>query len=390
MLEVGVGQSHQSDTCKAVEEATQRAMMKLPDRTADLALVYATVDHVGTLDQELSNLQQTTGTQNLVGCSGLGILTGDGEREGESGVAVMTMASDSLQARPFYRDSLEGEDDAVGQEIANVVRRDNPALTVLLADGYKSRPDVLLDGLARAGHTGAVVGAAASEDGSHGRTYQFYQGQVISNSVVGFALSGGYETFVDITQGCQPIGEPMVITKAHENLIIEINDRPAFEAFNNLVGQAFQQDVRRALGSVFVGLSPDPQKMEIEPGHYLVRNIVGVDARKGILAIAQSVEAGQPIIFTLRDAQRAREDLRQMLERQLLRLEGRMPSVGLYFNCCARGNGLYGVPGIDTAYIKHVLGEVPIIGFFGNYELGPMAGGNHLLTYTGVLVLVTE
>ena len=79
-----------------------------------------------------------------------------------------------------------------------------------------------------------------------------------------------------------------------------------------------------------------------------------------------------------------------MLERQLARLEGKMPGVGLYFNCCARGNGLYGVPGIDTAYIKHVLGEVPIIGLFGNYELGPMAGGNHLLTYTGVLVLVSE
>ena len=33
---------------------------------------------------------------------------------------------------------------------------------------------------------------------------------------------------------------------------------------------------------------------------------------------------------------------------------------------------------------------VPVIGFFGNYELGPLAGNNHLLTYTGVLALITE
>ena len=104
-----------------------------------------------------------------------------------------------------------------------------PPLTVLLADGYKSRPDAMLDGMARAGHSGPVVGAASSENGSHGKTYQFYEDRVTSNSVVGFSLSGAFETVIDITQGCQPVGEPMAVTKAHENLIFEIDHRPAFE-----------------------------------------------------------------------------------------------------------------------------------------------------------------
>ena len=194
--------------------------------------------------------------------------------------------------------------------------RTGPALTVLLADGYRSRPDALLDGMARAGHSGALVGAAASENGSHGRTYQFYGDQVTSNSVVGFALSGGFETVIDITQGCQPVGDPMIITKADENLIFEIDGRPAFEVFVELIGKPFQQDLRRALAFVFAGLPPDPQQTEIEPGQYLVRNIIGLDAQRGIVAVAQPVEAGQPLIFTLRDGQRAREDLGQMLARQ--------------------------------------------------------------------------
>ena len=365
-------------------------MESLPDGNADLALVYATVDHAGALEQELAALHQMTGTRNIVGCSGLGILTDGGEIEGESGVAVMALASDTVRARPFYRDSLKGNDAAAGQDIAKAVEPDHPSLTVLLADGYKSRPDAMLDGMARAGHSGPVVGAAASENGSHGKTYQFYEDRVTSNSVVGFALSGAFETLTDITQGCQPVGEPMVITKAHENLIFELNGRPAFEVFVELVGKPFQQDLRRALAFVFAGLPPDPKQTEIEPGQYLVRNIIGVDAQKGILAVSQPVEAGQPLIFTLRDGQRAREDLGQMLERQAARLEGRTPRMGLYFNCCARGSGLYGVPGIDTAYIKQALGDVPVIGFFGNYELGPLAGNNHLLTYTGVLALITE
>ncbi len=390
MLKAGVGQSSRTDTRTAVEEAAGGAMAALAGGTADLALLYATVDHIGALEDELAGLGRLTGTANVVGCSGMGILTENGETEGESGMAVMALASDTVRARPFVRDSLKGNDLAAGQDIANAVGPDQPSLTVLLADGYRSRPDALLEGMAQAGHAGPLVGAAASENGSHGRTYQFYGDRVTSNSVVGFALSGGFESAIDFTQGCQPVGDPMIITKAQENLIFEIDGRPAFEVFVELVGKPFQQDLRRALAFVFAGLPPDPRQGEIEPGQYLVRNIIGLDAQRGIVAVAQPVEAGQPLIFTLRDGQRAREDLGQMLERQAARLEGRKPRLGLYFNCCARGSGLYGVPGIDTAYIKQALGDVPVIGFFGNYELGPMAGANHLLTYTGVLALVTE
>lgn len=56
----------------------------------------------------------------------------------------------------------------------------------------------------------------------------------------------------------------------------------------------------------------------------------------------------------------------------------------------ARGTSLYGIPGIDTAYIRQAFGDFPLIGFFGNFELGPLGGKNHLLAYTGVLALITE
>jgi small ligand-binding sensory domain FIST len=78
-----------------------------------------------------------------------------------------------------------------------------------------------------------------------------------------------------------------------------------------------------------------------------------------------------------------------MLERQRTRLNGRDPAFGVYFNCCARGGGLYGIPGIDTAYIRKALGDFPLIGMFGGYELAPLGAANHLFAYTGVLALVS-
>jgi small ligand-binding sensory domain FIST len=141
---------------------------------------------------------------------------------------------------------------------------------------------------------------------------------------------------------------------------------------------------------LFVGLPADRQENSVAPGKYLVRNIVGLDPEKGILGVAEQVGEGETMVFTMRDGQRAREDLGQMLHRQVEALAGKKPAFGLYFNCCARGNSLYGIPGIDSAYIRQALGDIPLIGMFGGYELAPLGGANHLFAYTGVLALITE
>jgi small ligand-binding sensory domain FIST len=141
---------------------------------------------------------------------------------------------------------------------------------------------------------------------------------------------------------------------------------------------------------LFIGLPADRKENSVAPGHYVVRNLAGIDARKGILGVAEEVEEGEAMVFAFRDGQRARDDLVQMLGRQSERLAGRKPAFGFYFNCCARGNSLYGVPGIDTAYIRQALGDFPLVGFFGGYELAPLGGANHVFAYTGVLALVTE
>jgi small ligand-binding sensory domain FIST len=106
--------------------------------------------------------------------------------------------------------------------------------------------------------------------------------------------------------------------------------------------------------------------------------------------VAHEEREGQAMIFAFRDGERARADLNLMLDRQLKNLRGKSPAFGLYFNCCARGSSLYGIPGIDSAYIRQTLGDFPLIGMFGGYELAPLGRANHLFAYTGVLALISE
>ena len=115
-----------------------------------------------------------------------------------------------------------------------------------------------------------------------------------------------------------------------------------------------------------------------------------MDETRGALIVAATVRANQPLQFVLRDAQAARDDLKAMLKRVAPAIVSGTCRFGFYFNCAGRGTSLYGMPGIDTAYISAALGDLPIVGFFGNAEIAPLRGQNRLFTYTGVLALIGD
>jgi small ligand-binding sensory domain FIST len=390
MLRAGVGQSSNPSAAAAAQEAANRALSHAGVDHADSVIIFFTVDYLPDHQRLVAAVRDATRTDHVVGCSGAGVLTGQGEIEAGAGIAVLVLSSDTIKGKPFLFKPLRERDERIGIELAEVTKTAEQSLLVLLPDAYNGQPRRLFQGIEEQAGFLPVVGAGCSENGSYGKTFQLCGEEMASNALCGLALSGSFESSIGITQGCQPITEPMTITKAEGNFIFEIDNRPAFEVFAKVIKGPLLQDLRRALAFVFAGLPSSTEKNSVAPGEYLVRNIIGLDSEKGIVAVGEEVFEGERIVFTLRDGQRAREDLNQMLQRQLTGLGGKKPELGLYFNCCARGSSLYGIPGIDTAYIRQSLGDFPLIGFFGSFELGPLGGSNHLLAYTGVLALITE
>ena len=392
MLRAGVGQSTDVATERAVEEAAKQAMAQAGISRADVAVAFFTIAHAAHKHQLVETLGRVARTDRIVGSSAAGILTCAGEVEGTAGIAVLVLSADQVQSRPFLFAPLRQRDDQIGYQVARLAQRaaGQNSLLALFPDTYNGQPQKLLKAVESEIGFVPVVGAGSSENGTAQMTYQLCGDALETNAVAGLYLAGSFEALIEITQGCQPITKPMVITKAENNLIYEIDNRPALEVFAETLKGPLAEDLRRALMYLFVGLPADPQDNSVAPGQYVVRNIVGLDPDKGILGVAEEVVEGEAMVFTFRDGQRARDDLNQMLQRQSDKLAGRKPAFGFYFNCCARGNSLYGVPGIDTAYIRQALGDFPLIGFFGGYELAPLGRANHLFAYTGVLALIIE
>jgi small ligand-binding sensory domain FIST len=54
----------------------------------------------------------------------------------------------------------------------------------------------------------------------------------------------------------------------------------------------------------------------------------------------------------------------------------------LLFSCLGRGRGLFGEPDHDSRAFQRALGPLPLTGFFGNGEIGPVEGRTFLHGYT--------
>ena len=389
MIEAGIGLSSASSTVVAASEAASLSVAGLSGERADLAIVFATGEHADEIPSLLSSVERAAGTPYIVGCSASGVIAQGREVEDGPAIGVLAVRSDAIRATPFlFRDSGDQGLTAgihVGQRLAG--SRATEDVVLVWPDPFRVRPDRMLQGLdATLGSVPVAGGAASCSDGAS-ETFQFNGCEAGCGAVSGVRLAGGIRHQVAVTQGCRPLGEPLRVTGAHENLVLELDGVPALEALRKLAPHDLVEDPEAALASLSVALLPEGGGGALRPGEYLVRNILAVDPDTGVIAVAAEVEEGQQLLFAIREPEAARADVERMARRAAAAAPPGGYSFGLYFNCLARGRSLYGRSGVDAGILSQHLKDIPILGFFCNAEIAPVAGMNHLFTYTGVLVL---
>ena len=384
MLAAGSGLAVGGAPDDAALEASLAALAASGAPHADLALVFVSSDAGPRAHELLHAVRRTTGARVVLGCSGAGVLTELREVEQGPAVAVLVARDERLVVTPFL---LAAQGPATGEEVA---QRIGPTVAeggclLVLPDGLGLRPRALLDGLHEALGFVPVVGAVAAGES----TFELYATDAARGALAGVALAG-LEPMIGVAQGCMPIGEAYVVTRADGNVIQQIAGRPAREILSDAIRALPRGEARIRRAGVFAGLAMDPAKSPLERGDFLVRNLVGIDQATGAVAVAERVRVGQTIQFQIRDAEASREDLTATLEALARRLGGRRPAFGCYFDCAGRGQELFGVADHDVALIRKHLGEFPLVGFFGNGEFAPVGRRNFFHNYTGALVVFAE
>jgi small ligand-binding sensory domain FIST len=369
----------------AVAECAVEIKEALGDQSADLLVVFVSAHHAARYDELPGLVRELAGDGVLIGCSGGGIIGAGREVEQSPGFAMAAAVLPDVTLSPFHiEDSDLPDGDAPPgdwQAIVGASTSDGPHM-LILADPFSLRGENLLAGLDYAFPRAAKIGGLAS-GGNQPQANALFAGELVHRTgAVGVAMHGNIEIDTVVAQGCRPIGERMQITSCERNMLLALDGKPPLEVLREMFQGLSERDRQLAQNSLFLGVVMDAFNEAPKIGDYLIRNIVGMDARAGALSIGEMLKEGQRVQFHLRDAETSTHDLDAMLDQYMGSHEPHSESGALLFQCLGRGAYLDGRPDHDTDMFREKVSAMPLTGFFCNGEIGQVSGSTYLHGYT--------
>src|SRR5690242_20443458 len=192
----------------------------------------------------------------------------------------------------------------------------------MLAHFHEARPEL------------SVIGGLESAARGPGGNRLVLDGAAHTDGAVGALLPPGVAIATVVSQGCRPIGSPMIVTKAERNVIYELAGQPALTRLMAMVEDLDGDERALVQHGLHLGQVIDEGKIEFSRGDFLVRNVLGADRDLGAIAVGDAVDVGSTVQFQVRDAASADEDLRSLLS-------GHHATGALVFTCNGRGSHLF-------------------------------------------------
>jgi small ligand-binding sensory domain FIST len=327
----------------------------------------------------------------ILGASARSVIGAGREVEEAPGLALAAARLPDVAIHPFHLrgDELPAVEDAPvwWRERLGLAHGAAPSF-LLLADPFSCDAEALVGGLDASFPGAAKIGGLASAAAEPRGNSLLCAGRVVDDGVVGVALHGELAVDTIVAQGCRPIGHPLFVTRARDQLLFELDGRKPADVLQALFDSADERDRELFRSSLFLGIEMKEALAEYHPGDFLVRNLVGLDARSGALVVGARLHDGQVVQFHLRDAETSARDLEERLARYRSALPAPPSDAGaLLFSCLGRGQFLYGRPDHDSAAFARHLGRIPLAGFFCNGEIGPVEGRTFLHGYTSAFAI---
>ncbi len=358
---------------EAVGEVAGEIMERFDGTRPDILVCFASPHHAGAFEDVAIGLRKLIEPEAMIGCTAVAVAGGGVEVEKAPGLSVFAASFGSGRVDGFV---LEAEDTADGMSIVgwpdNVPAR---GTLLMLADPFSFPVGDFL-AVCNARIPGVtVIGGIASAATRPGANRLFVDDRVLTGGAVALLCSEDVPVRAVVSQGCRPIGTPLTVTRAEQNLVYELAGQPALSRLQELVQAASDAERDLMREGLHVGVVVDEHKLDFSRGDFLVRNVLGADRKTGAIAVGERVDVGTTVQFHVRDAASADEDLRALLT-------GVHGDAALVFTCNGRGTRMFAEPNHDTGVIEELMGPMPLAGGFCAGEIGPVGGRNFLHGFT--------
>jgi small ligand-binding sensory domain FIST len=381
------GHATHPDWRMATELALEAQLQRQP---CNFGFIYFTSQLAPYAAEILSLLKSRTAIVNWVGTCGHSICTAGVEYSDEPALAIMLAQFNPGSCKVFSGLQRPPELDSTTTSGALA------AFTAMVHID-PTEPDVadLVADMAAKTETGFLFGGVSS-----GRLEHFPQiaNQTLHGGLSGVMFASDVPVHTRVTQGCVPLGPEHTITKTSEQFLQTLDGEPALDVM--LADLEVEQTLRasrdgnellkalplkRLRQGLMVGTARPTGDRGFGFGDLTVRHVLGIDPLHRIVAIGDHLSQGDRLVFCTRDEQAARTDLIRICTelREELESTGRTIRGAHYVSCVARAGQLFGGPATEMRLIQSNLGDVPLIGFYANGEIGR----DRLYGYTGVLTV---
>ena len=380
--------SEHADAAVAAGEAIGQVLDVIGGQP-DVATLFVSGAHTQEMVNIVGAVRHLLDPRALVGSTAVSVLSGSREVEERPAVALWAgKVSGWVRAVRVGVEPTEHGGAVIEElDVLGGPRRggtEEAHTLVLLADPYSFPIDAAVDLWGSEHPDLAIIGGLASAGHSPGGNRLVVDDAIHADGAVGLLVGGGTQVDPLVSQGCRPVGEPLVITDGDGNFMRQLAGQPALERLQSMFESLSDQDKLLVNQGLHIGRVIDEHKTDFERGDFLIRAVMGADRDTGAVVIGEHAHLGATVQFQVRDASSAHDDLTELLSQ-------REPAQGaLLFTCNGRGSHMFAEPDHDAVLVSEAVPGGALAGMFCAGEIGPVGGRNFVHGFTASAALFRD
>ena len=364
MFQVVIGHSDDPDSQSAIAEVLTESKRSLNGSIPQAGLLFAAIDFDHALI--LQRIQDAFPGIELIGGTTNGEISSILEFQQDS-LTLMLFATDEVEIRAgIGRGASKNPALAAQQAIAQAKAKSAflPQLCLTFPDSLTSNGVLILEGLKQSlGKHVPIIGGMAADDYTFNKTYQFFQDEVLSDSVPVLLFSGQLLFSHGVANGWTPISQRSRVTKVNGSVVYEIDGQRALDFYQHYLGEE-RFAANFAIHALAVFEDQD---------HFYMRAPNGYDQQSGSVtffsdipeqAVVQITDATRDNILSASEAS---------LKNALADYPGVEPTAALLISCAARRRILGTLTRLEYQLVKtHLPKALPCCGFYAYGEIAPL------------------
>lgn len=317
-------------------------------------------------DETLIKLTTLYPESLMFGCSTAGEIMGDEVMDSTIALTAIQFNSTKLKLSSLNLGPVKANSKEAGKILSNDLQGEDLRHILVLSDGLNVNGAELVKGLNTGLPKGvSVTGGLAGDGAIFGHTFVIANGEKLSNCIVALGLYGkdlkiGYGS----QGGWDSFGVERLVTRSIENVLYELDGKPALELYKSFLGDKAAE--LPGSGLLFpLSMRDDENKIPV------VRTILGINEEDQSLTFAGNIHQGSYVRLMKANVDRLINGAEEsaIISKEIIDQESQF---ALLVSCVGRRLVLKQLVDEELEVVKDVLGEqVPMTGFYSYGEIAP-------------------